>query len=321
MNYTEEFNNAYAELEKAIRDRSHLTQKVITDKNGHTRKVWVNPLDKEQMKKRKADIADFRDFTGYEKEKADFETIFKDVLGDNIIKMRSIPSIDKTGETNFYMIDVDYDKSKDKIDGAKEKIKAALKEKGYELDGDISEKHFDAHWQYSTHYPAEHRFAFHVKNDSKSNDKITKEFNRLKQNIAEKKDNKETEKSKSSGNPIEDIKGKRFSVAQFQQYSFENKDGKWYLEHHSDTGNRLGNAGDITVNKDGSITLHGYATYGGTVADKNGDYAKKNHVLREISVKFSKEELANPDSRTFRNKLNDYRSGFSFSKDFTIKKV
>lgn len=29
------------ELEKAIKDRSHLTQKVVTDKNGHQRKVWV----------------------------------------------------------------------------------------------------------------------------------------------------------------------------------------------------------------------------------------------------------------------------------------
>lgn len=31
------------EIEKAMRDRSHLTQKVITDKNGNQRKVWVKP--------------------------------------------------------------------------------------------------------------------------------------------------------------------------------------------------------------------------------------------------------------------------------------
>lgn len=31
------------EIEKAMRDRSHLTQKKVTDKNGHQRTVWVKP--------------------------------------------------------------------------------------------------------------------------------------------------------------------------------------------------------------------------------------------------------------------------------------
>lgn len=35
--------DAYNELIKAMRDRSHLVQKPITDKNGHQRKVWVRP--------------------------------------------------------------------------------------------------------------------------------------------------------------------------------------------------------------------------------------------------------------------------------------
>ena len=35
--------DVYDEIEKAMRDRSHLTQKVITDKNGKQRKVWVRP--------------------------------------------------------------------------------------------------------------------------------------------------------------------------------------------------------------------------------------------------------------------------------------
>lgn len=43
MNYTEEFENAYDELQKAIRNRSHLVMKVVTDKNGHQRHVLVNP--------------------------------------------------------------------------------------------------------------------------------------------------------------------------------------------------------------------------------------------------------------------------------------
>jgi len=38
------------ELEKAIRDRSHLTQKIITDKNGHQRKVWVKTAAKPSIK-------------------------------------------------------------------------------------------------------------------------------------------------------------------------------------------------------------------------------------------------------------------------------
>lgn len=42
--------DVYEELEKAMRDRSHLVQKDITDKNGNRRKVWVrgNVLQKEQ---------------------------------------------------------------------------------------------------------------------------------------------------------------------------------------------------------------------------------------------------------------------------------
>lgn len=31
------------EIEKAVRDKSHLTQKKITDKNGKQRTVWVRP--------------------------------------------------------------------------------------------------------------------------------------------------------------------------------------------------------------------------------------------------------------------------------------
>lgn len=53
INYSEEFVSAYDDLQKAIRDRSHLTQKVITDKNGHTRKVWVKTEVKDTMKTRK----------------------------------------------------------------------------------------------------------------------------------------------------------------------------------------------------------------------------------------------------------------------------
>lgn len=48
MGYTEKFAEVYEDLQKAIRDRSHLTQKVITDKNGHTRKVWVKTDKKAQ---------------------------------------------------------------------------------------------------------------------------------------------------------------------------------------------------------------------------------------------------------------------------------
>ena len=58
MNYTEEFSAAFEELQKAIRDRSHLVKKVITDKNGHSRTVWVRPEDVREIKKRKNTIPD-----------------------------------------------------------------------------------------------------------------------------------------------------------------------------------------------------------------------------------------------------------------------
>lgn len=48
--YSESFADAFDELQKAIKDRSHLTQKVITDKNGHTRKVWVKTEEKKSVK-------------------------------------------------------------------------------------------------------------------------------------------------------------------------------------------------------------------------------------------------------------------------------
>lgn len=83
MTYTEQFEEVYEELQKAIRDRSHLTQKVITDKNGHTRKVWVNPLDKEQMKKRKVDKV--VDETPQEK----WLSTFKDRTYEEIKKIKS----------------------------------------------------------------------------------------------------------------------------------------------------------------------------------------------------------------------------------------
>lgn len=35
--------DVYDEIVKAMRDRSHLTQKIVTDKNGHQKKVWVKP--------------------------------------------------------------------------------------------------------------------------------------------------------------------------------------------------------------------------------------------------------------------------------------
>lgn len=35
--------DVFNDIEKAMRDRSHLTQKQITDKNGHKRTVWVRP--------------------------------------------------------------------------------------------------------------------------------------------------------------------------------------------------------------------------------------------------------------------------------------
>ena len=35
--------DVFDEIEKAMRDRSHLTQKKVTDKNGHQRTVWVKP--------------------------------------------------------------------------------------------------------------------------------------------------------------------------------------------------------------------------------------------------------------------------------------
>lgn len=59
MNYAEKFENAYEELQKAIRDRSHLVPKVITDKNGYQRKVMVRPDEIENKKNLKPKSDDF----------------------------------------------------------------------------------------------------------------------------------------------------------------------------------------------------------------------------------------------------------------------
>lgn len=59
MNYTEEFNRAYEDLQKAIRNRSYLVPKVITDKNGHQRKVMVKPEEIENKKTINTKSGDF----------------------------------------------------------------------------------------------------------------------------------------------------------------------------------------------------------------------------------------------------------------------
>lgn len=163
-NYTKSFNNVFEDLQKAIRDRSHLTQKTITDKNGHTRKVWVNPLDKQQMKQRKAAKEDLTDWTGQEQQKKIIEDVMSDVLGGGIVKMRTFESKSSDGSSvQHYMIDLNHDKVKNNLNGAAKKIKDALAKKGMNVVGDIRENFFEAHWNYTQKIPAENRFAFYVK--------------------------------------------------------------------------------------------------------------------------------------------------------------
>lgn len=45
--------DVYNEIEKAVRDRSHLTQKKITDKNGKQRTVWVRGTVEEKKQRQK----------------------------------------------------------------------------------------------------------------------------------------------------------------------------------------------------------------------------------------------------------------------------
>ncbi|MCQ2086692.1 MAG: hypothetical protein MJZ37_01250 [Bacilli bacterium] len=148
-------------------NRSHLVKKQVTDKNGRVRTVWVNPLDKEQMKKRKADIADLRDFTGKEKEKAIIEDAIKEVLGGEIEKMRNI-DFPKDASKNMYMVDMNYDTIKSKMKNANENLKAALEKKGVKVVGDVRDNHFDAHWEFSKKYPAIHRFSFYLENSQET---------------------------------------------------------------------------------------------------------------------------------------------------------
>ena len=74
---------------------------------------------------------------------------------------------------------------------------------------------------------------------------------------------------------------------------FVNRNGKWFLIFNSayDFRQNPDLGGNVTINADGSITVSGYRTHAGVVTNPDCDYAKRNIVLRPVSVNITKDEL------------------------------
>ena len=389
--------DAYNELiEKGYgkRDLSKLTRKVITDKNGHRRTVFVRN-DVEKLSKR---ITKKQQDAFMESGKSKVIEAMKNVLGTDNVKVSAFRSTKTDGATHFIAM-VNYDEVKDhlKNDSAKNELAKELTKLGLKPDETFENVH-EARWEYSERIPKTYKFNFYIKDENmkmepkpegdprtgkksywvqdnrgnrltnsdakerviNNNKKIAEldkqisgmskadaiRLNTQKHDLeyqnsylmdrlnsedrkeieSEKKQNEDKTSSNGSAETekiLESLKGKRFSINDIgtRTYSISKHNNGYVLTLNSDyVVQSKPIAGKITVNNDGSITLHGYATYGETVADKDSDYARKNIVLRDISVKFSADELKNQNSN-FINKLIAYSTGYSSNKDFTIKRV
>lgn len=238
------------------RDLSKLTRKVITDKNGHRRTVFVKNEVETTVNKKPSAAYWIQDWEGNRITSDDAKKRIKSI-DDKLEYMESM----KEGRTKDVVVSIDAKKRQ--LENYQKDLISKLKpEDRNEIEG-------------------EKKFSDKKAESEKVLESITKYLF-----------------------PIND-NGTR-------NYHFINRDGKLLLKLDSAYGGAQPVAGNVITNKDGSVTIKGYKTYGEVVADEDSDYAKRNRVLRPVTVTFTIEELQNRDS-SFYNKLKAYSQGSSYN--------
>jgi len=103
---------------------------------------------------------------------------------------------------------------------------------------------------------------------------------------------------------------------------FINKNGEWFLKLNSayDFRKSPDIGGKIEINGDGSITVSGYKTYGEVVISPDCDYARRNIVLRPVSVTITKDELEAVKNKDYGDRsygsINPYDEFYNKIRDF-----
>ena len=167
------------------RDLSKLTRKVITDKNGHRRTVFVRnevKMPSKRMIKKQQDAF-------MESGKSKVIEAMKNVLGTDNVKIDAFRAFD---DSTHFVAMVNYDEVKDNLknDSAKNELAKELTKLGLKPDETFENVH-EARWEYSKRIPKMYKFNFYIKDENmkiepkkKSKDMETMIYEDMKQHVS-----------------------------------------------------------------------------------------------------------------------------------------
>lgn len=141
------------------RDLSKLTRKVITDKNGHRRTVFVRNDVQPVARKRAKGVDDI--IIDYNKNKV--VDALKNVFGVDNIEIGAT----KGEKTTMFEVFINYDEIKNKLknDSAEDKISKELTNIGLKPNHIVENVH-DSFWFYDKHYPKRYKLVFGTSNEN-----------------------------------------------------------------------------------------------------------------------------------------------------------